>query len=211
MNETLNQDQQRLVVENMEFAEHMARRFGGTIAHDQNEKSVTMDDLRQEAMMGLCEAAMRFDPELGVAFTTLAYIWCRKLVLKALRKYSVPLSVCDNYDGEEPTTLHFDYVADDIISTDDADEGTLADRLLYRLAEEAEREQVAAEVRRKRLLRAYSGLTRGERRAIACIYDLNPLTKQDVKRAATKLGVGYERLCEVRERLLCKMEQSLSA
>ena len=42
-------------------------------------------DLSQAGMVGLCEAALRFNPELGFAFSTYALYWVRREV-SALRK-----------------------------------------------------------------------------------------------------------------------------
>lgn len=44
------------------------------------------DDLIQEGMLGLLEAARRFDPSRQVAFSTYAYYWIRNRILTALRE-----------------------------------------------------------------------------------------------------------------------------
>lgn len=43
------------------------------------------DDLLQEGLLGLLEAARRFDPSRAVAFSTYAYYWIRNRVLAVLR------------------------------------------------------------------------------------------------------------------------------
>jgi RNA polymerase sigma factor (sigma-70 family) len=43
-------------------------------------------DLTQAGMLGLCEAATRFKPELGFAFSTYALHWVRKEVVMAHKK-----------------------------------------------------------------------------------------------------------------------------
>lgn len=44
------------------------------------------DDLLQEGLMGLWEAAERFDPNKGAKFTTYSSFWIKKRVIAALEK-----------------------------------------------------------------------------------------------------------------------------
>lgn len=44
------------------------------------------DDLLQEGLMGLWEAAERYDPSHGTKLTTYAVFWIKKRVIKALEK-----------------------------------------------------------------------------------------------------------------------------
>jgi RNA polymerase sigma factor (sigma-70 family) len=47
-------------------------------------------DLRSEGIVGLAEAALRFDPELGVQFPTYAAFWVRKRIREAVaREFSL--------------------------------------------------------------------------------------------------------------------------
>ena len=198
--------------ENIEFANHLAWKFGRSIMGDLHEKSITMDDLRQESFLGLYEAAQRYDPALGVEFTSLAYIWCRKFVLRAVRKYGSPLSVSDNYDGGAEL-LHFDATIDVVAgaSAGHDDDGTLEDRLLYQMALHDDAEHEAEEKRLELMERALAGLSPKERKALVCIFGLDqdePLSGQET---ASALGVVPGRVSQIKERALRKLELALSA
>lgn len=196
--------------ENISFADTLAYKFGRSILGDLHEKSITMDDLRQESFLGLYEAAQRYDESLGVEFTSLAYIWCRKFVLRAVRKYGSPLTVPDNFEGEVEL-LHFDLTADDAaVSTSADDDGSLEDRILYQMALAEEREREAEEERKEIVERALQGLTDKERRAIACLFALSGEELSGLETAAA-LGVVPGRVSQIKERALRKLERALAA
>ena len=199
--------------ENIEFANQLAWKFGRSVLGDLHEKSITMDDLRQESFLGLYEAAQRFDPTLGVEFTSLAYIWCRKFVLRAVRKYGTPLSVPDNYEGGAEL-LHLDATFD-VVASPYAwhdDEGSLEDRLLYQMAMEDEDERDAEEVRKERVEQALACLSPKERKALTCIFGLNGQDEElSGHETAQVLGVVPGRVTQIKERALRKLELALSA
>lgn len=62
----------RLVTNNLALASWMADRYAWT--------GLDFDDLRQAAHLGLMEAAERFDPDRGSAFSTYAYHWMRSSI-----------------------------------------------------------------------------------------------------------------------------------
>lgn len=72
----LTADGRLLAVSHMPMAYAMAWRL--------KDCGVSLEDLRQEGCLGLCEAAMRFDESLGCRFATYAAYWCRKLMLRAI-------------------------------------------------------------------------------------------------------------------------------
>lgn len=80
MNQPLSEAQCRLVEHNVGFARAMAVKYRevGML------KGISLADLEQEACMGLCEAAQRFDDSLQVRFTTYANAWVKKYLLKAI-------------------------------------------------------------------------------------------------------------------------------
>ncbi len=98
MTRKMNYQQQCLVSENIMVADKLALKFGQVLVNTHQEKSIIIDDLKQESMLGLCEAAMRYDSSKNTSFMTLAYYWCQKYVMNALRKYSQPLSVGNNFN-----------------------------------------------------------------------------------------------------------------
>ncbi len=198
--------------ENVDFANHLAWKFGRSIMGDLHEKSITMDDLRQESFLGLYEAAQRYDPALGVEFTSLAYIWCRKFVLRAVRKYGSPLSVPDNYDGSAEL-LHLDATIDVVagVLVGHDDEGTLKDRLLYQMALHDEAEREAEENRQELVERALAGLTPKERKALVYIFGLDQDEPLSGQQTALALGVVPGRVSQIKERALRKLELALTA
>jgi RNA polymerase sigma-B factor len=57
-------ERNQLVEDHADLAEHFARRYSG--------RGLARDDLRQMAMLAMVKAADRYDPERGVAFSTVA-------------------------------------------------------------------------------------------------------------------------------------------
>ena len=47
---------------------------------------VSLEDLRQEGCLGLCEAAMRYDEDANCSFATYARHWCRKMMFMAIHR-----------------------------------------------------------------------------------------------------------------------------
>lgn len=58
--------------------------FAYRCARDMSRGRGSRDDLRQEAMLGLMDAANRFDPDLGWRFSTYAFWWVKVRINKAL-------------------------------------------------------------------------------------------------------------------------------
>ena len=72
----MNRKQSALVIDNLPFAiGYVRRRYQSLVT-----EAVTMQDLEQEALAGMCEAALRFDEGRGVKFITYAVHWVRQRV-----------------------------------------------------------------------------------------------------------------------------------
>ena len=105
----LNNDQQRLVEENWEFAAGVARGYAGGC--------VPMAELESEAWTALCKAAFKYKKVEGCKFTSYAYYFIRGGILKLLKSEGErrTVEVCsveddlaeDNLDGDE------EWLADD--------------------------------------------------------------------------------------------------
>ncbi len=177
---------------------------------DTHEKSIVIADLRQESFLGLYEAAQRYDDTLGMSFHSLAYIWCRKFVLHAMHKYSTPLTVPVNFNWpEELKMLHLDETMKDW-DIDAEDDGSLADRILYQMAEEEQTEREAQVALAERLERCMEGLTRKERQALIHLYGLDG-KELNGRETAALLHITPGRVAKIKERALCKMGIALSA
>lgn len=63
---------------------------------------IPLEDLRQEALIGLLKAYERFDPTKGTQFSTYAVYWIKKQVLQALDQESEGSSYIENYAEHNP-------------------------------------------------------------------------------------------------------------
>jgi RNA polymerase primary sigma factor len=70
----------RLVEANMPFVFRVARQYQNV--------GIPLEDLRNEGIVGLIEAAHRYDPDRGTKFSTYAVWWIRRSILKALTEQS---------------------------------------------------------------------------------------------------------------------------
>jgi RNA polymerase sigma factor for flagellar operon FliA len=80
-----NGTQQNRVVANIPFVEQLARRVAATMPH-----SIDIGDLVQDGVIGLIDAANRFDDERGIKFETFAERRIRGAMIDALRKDAWP-------------------------------------------------------------------------------------------------------------------------
>ena len=194
--------------ENIDFAYSLALKFGWPLMTGRQERIISMDDLRQESFLGLYEAAQHYDEAMGVDFRSFAYIWCRKYILRALRKYSTPLTVSDNFN-ETIAVDHID-VSMDMVATafaDKDDDGSPADRLFFKIAVEEEREKEAEEALRERMEKALERLTRRERRMLKDIFFEN----SSVKDVSQRRGMTTARVTQIKDRALRKLEENLNS
>lgn len=84
---SLNNDCRLLVISHMPLAYAMAWRL--------KDCGVSLEDLRQEGCLGLCEAATRCNEQLGCRFATYASYWCRKMMLRAIHRTPMTDSLQD--------------------------------------------------------------------------------------------------------------------
>ncbi|MGI6197794.1 MAG: sigma-70 family RNA polymerase sigma factor [Candidatus Cloacimonadaceae bacterium] len=61
-----------------------------------------LEDLRQEALIGLLMAYERFDSSKGTLFSTYAVYWIKKQILQALDRESMGTSYIENYAEHNP-------------------------------------------------------------------------------------------------------------
>lgn len=93
----LTSDCQKLVALHMPLAYAMAWKL--------KDCGLSLDDLQQESLLGLCEAALRYDEDAGCSFATYASYWCRKMMLTAIRRHraagSQPVEQCPEPENED--------------------------------------------------------------------------------------------------------------
>lgn len=107
----LTDEQRRLVEEHLPLAYASAWHLQGC--------GVLLDDLRQEACLGLCEAARRYDASVGTPFAAYARHWCRKRTLLAVRHHGSPVRLPEN---ERPQARFYSLSAEDDTRDDDDEE-----------------------------------------------------------------------------------------
>ncbi|OYW06073.1 MAG: hypothetical protein B7X11_01340 [Acidobacteria bacterium 37-65-4] len=88
MHAPLAADQQDRVVASLAFVESLARRMASTMPH-----SIDMSDLVQDGVLGLMDAAQRFDEGRGIKFETFAERRVRGAMIDALRRDAWPRGV----------------------------------------------------------------------------------------------------------------------
>ncbi len=84
----LADDQQQRVVASLPFVESLARRMASTMPH-----SIDIGDLVQDGVLGLMDAAHRFDEDRGIKFETFAERRVRGAMIDALRRDAWPRGV----------------------------------------------------------------------------------------------------------------------
>ena len=86
--QTLSNEKQDRVVKTLPFVEALARRMAATMPH-----SIDIGDLVQDGVMGLIDAAHRFDESRGIKFETFAERRVRGAMIDALRREAWPRGV----------------------------------------------------------------------------------------------------------------------
>ena len=86
--QTATVSQNRLVVAGLPFVESLARRMAATMPN-----SIDISDLVQDGVLGLIDAANRFDVDRGIKFETFAERRVRGAMIDALRKDAWPRGV----------------------------------------------------------------------------------------------------------------------
>ncbi len=181
----LTQDQQRLVARHMDFAAKIARSLTG--------RGMDYEDLVGEACYGLCLAAQNYNPDLGIAFSTVAFAYCRNAMFQALRNYGSIVRMPGGKTYEcQVRSLGFDSEGNinfDIASQDE-------DR------NEADRRQLPLEQTLKQL-------TPRERDVISRLYGLST-TPMDAGEIARASGITTDTVNRVHSRALRKLEGALA-
>lgn len=203
MNQPLSEAQCRLVEHNVGFARAMAVKYRevGML------KGISLADLEQEACMGLCEAAQRFDDSLQVRFTTYANAWVKKYLLKAIDKEQYRSSD----DVERLNDGSISYAACAFCDDDDATSAFCDDPSanVYDDAFEAGEEMQSARSSLQ-LEVMLSTLSKQEQQVVCLILGLSPKGGNQLplttKQVGQKLHLGPRRILQIYNRALTKLE-----
>lgn len=165
----MNEKERTLVLGAMDMVNGMVGRFVG--------HGATREDLQQEGYLGLCYAAMDFDENRGVLFTTFAYDYARKGMQNLVRQYR-------GYASESPTEEELAQVPSP--SCYGAD---------YALIGEERRQEVEG---------AMGALTPCERKVIDALFGISA-EAVDAQELAKRMDVGLDHIYKLKNRALRKM------
>ena len=177
----LTDDRRLLVISHMPLAYAMAWRM--------RDYGVSLEDLRQEGCIGLCEAAMRYDESQGCRFATYAAHWCRKMMLMAIYRYGAPMRLPER----ERNAIRFyrlDNGENPQAGEKEADEDLLRAGQLRRIDE------------------ALGCLTPTEQQIIAQSFGIDT-ERLSLTEIATGLGISKARASVLHSRALRKLEAEL--
>lgn len=180
------QARQTLIKHNLRLVTHIAKMY----YHSQ----VELLDLIQEGNLGLIEAVDRFNPEMGLRFSTFAVWWIRKRILRYLGRGEDLVRLDTPIKGEEGEAL---CLGDTIM-----DEETI----LGGPACAGQDTQLEQEESRQQMLKRIERLSKREKEVLMMLYGVTEeraLTPQEV---AERLGVSIRRFYHIRDRALKKLK-----
>lgn len=191
----LTTDARLLVISHMPLAAAMAYRMRGY--------GVSLDDLRQEGFLGLCEAALRYDEQVECSFAAFASHWCRKMMLIAINSYGSPMQLTP----KQRAIARF-YSVDMEVNTAEDDDETVADSLLSELFRERENDELLRAGQLRRIDDALQCLQPRERQVVALSYGLDT-ERRSLTEIAAAWGISKSRLSALHCQALQKLEAAL--
>ena len=180
------QARQTLIEHNLRLVTHIAKTY--------YHPKVELMDLIQEGNLGLIEAVDRFNPEMGLRFSTFAVWWIRKRILHYLGKGEDLVRLDTPIKDEEGEAL---CLGDTIM-----DEETI----LGGPACEGQDTQLEQEESRQQMLKCIERLSKREKEVLMMLYGVTEeraLTPQEV---AERLGVSPRRIRQIRNKALRRLQ-----
>ena len=180
------QARQTLIEHNLRLVTHIAKMY--------YHPKVELLDLIQEGNLGLIEAVDRFNPEMGLRFSTFAVWWIRKRILHYLGRGEDLVRLDTPIKGEEGEAL---CLGDTIM-----DEETI----LGGPACEGQDMQLEQEESRQQMLKRIERLSKREKEVLMMLYGVTEeraLTPQEV---AERLGVFPRSVRRIRDKALRRLK-----
>lgn len=180
------QARQTLIEHNLRLVTHIAKTY--------YHPKVELMDLIQEGNLGLIEAVDRFNPEMGLRFSTFAVWWIRKRILRYLGRGEDLVRLDTPIKGEEGEAL---CLSDTIM-----DEETI----LGGPACEGQDTQLEQEESRQQMLKRIERLSKREKEVLMMLYGVTEeraLTPQEV---AERLGVFPRSVRRIRDKALRRLK-----
>lgn len=180
------QARQTLIEHNLRLVTHIAKTY--------YYPKVELMDLIQEGNLGLIEAVDRFNPEMGLRFSTFAVWWIRKRILRYLGRSEDLVRLDTPIKGEEGEAL---CLGDTIMDEETILGGPACEGQDTQLEQEESRQQMRQRIER---------LSKREKEVLMMLYGVTEeraLTPQEV---AERLGVSIRRFYHIRDRALKKLK-----
>lgn len=165
---------------------------------------VTLEDLQQEACLGLCEAALRFDETAENNFAAYARHWCRKMMLEAINRYGAPMQLPPAQRREMRFySLNLDQ------NNQDEDDNKMADRLQDGISIDQDNSEMLRQGQLLRLDDALTTLSPQEQDVVRMLHGLGgePMTMQEVGMA---LGFSKQHISKIHQSALRKLNDALA-
>jgi RNA polymerase sigma factor (sigma-70 family) len=96
----MTREEQRLVTDNLGFAVGYVSRYQSLC-----NETVLFEDIKQQGILGLCEAATRYDPDRGVKFISYAVFWIRQSVNRWLTYHYTTVRPPSTSDSKYHVTM----------------------------------------------------------------------------------------------------------
>ena len=159
-------------------------RFAFSVAKQYQNRGLPLEDLVGEANGGLCRAADKYDPDVGVNFISYAVWWIRQAIFSAIstKTHTVRVPLGRATDVRKIARARTDVDA--------------------RLEDES---------RREALLRALSPLPPRDRKILLMYYGLETGEPMTMEQIATVFGVTQERVRQLRDRALAAVRDGEAA
>jgi len=193
----LTDEQRRLVEEHLPLAYASAWHLQGC--------GVPLDDLRQEACLGLCDAARRYDASVGTPFAAYARHWCRKRTLLAVWHHGSPVRLPED---ERPQARFYSLNAED--DTRDDDDDTRADRLMAAPSMAADDEDQLRKAQTARIDDALQCLTPREQTVVRLFHGFD-YPRLSMAEIAAALGFSKPRVSVIYRHALGHLHEALAA
>lgn len=188
--------QERLVKSNLRFAVKIANTY--------KKCGLDVEDLINEANIGLMEAASRFNPECGTRFITYAVWWIKSCVHKAIRETSKGIRF-PAHMYKEMQSPDWNFLSlDEAVKCSESDSvpryALVEDERILTSEEEFENASAVSEVHF--LLEC---LTEKERRIISMRYGLGNIEPMSLSEVSKEVGCCRERVRQIEACALQKM------
>lgn len=187
-NKVMNDEQRRLVTENMELVDKVVRKFYG-VTED-------VDDIKGAAEEELCYAALRYDKEKNTEFKTFAMRWMTENVKHQLRKH-VPQFV----DPEGKTVFVTVVSIDSLAGNNDESEDEMTGEEI--IPSENPNDVESREVTHERFELLMKGLTKRERKMVLAKFEFRD--QKSIGEMAKEMGVSEREVYRKIELIINKL------